>query len=65
MTQERTVERLREVWDTAGVLHGISMLDSLNRESKHSLSPSDVKITSGGMTSQFQVFDVAVKPFQQ
>jgi len=36
MAQECTVERLREVWDTAGVLHSTCMVDSLNRESEHS-----------------------------
>jgi hypothetical protein len=63
MTQERTVEQLREVWNTRpGVLHSTWMLESLNRESEH--PTSDTKITPGGMTSQLQVFDVAVKPFQ-
>jgi len=35
MTQERTVERLRGVWDTPGVLHSTSTLDSLSRENEH------------------------------
>jgi len=35
MTQERTVERLRGVWDTSSVLHSTSTLDSLSRENEH------------------------------